>query len=248
MKKIKLILFIICLITEINAQKLSEISTQRDSKQLIERYNKLRDFRSLPHIKHDSLLDVVSNEVLLNGNKYRKSFNSFIEDSIRWLFYNKGIIAYKYEINEVVNSDTSSIFDKELLADKSENIHVGFSRLNDKNLLIKYTSYFEYGYAEISCSSEKVDINAFPASATNLKIDSIKYHLKAAISGKYKYYYSNKIPNNSELPQYSNLFDIRVDSLTVRDYSNFKSIITSKYSDKYIVIIDEKNKIVAILK
>jgi len=94
------------------AQQPISLSIQKNetvnSRRLIEHYNKLRSLKSLPQIKHDSILDSVTNEVLSNDIKYRKSFNSFNEDAIRNLLFNKGIIDYKYDIMEISDNDTIS--------------------------------------------------------------------------------------------------------------------------------------------
>jgi len=226
-----------------------------NSKRLIERYNKLRSLKSLPQIKHDSILDDVTNEVFANDIKYRESFNSFNEDSIRFLLYNKGIIDYKYELIEMADIDTISSFKKNFMSDASKNIRCGYARKDGKNLLVKTKNYLEYGYSVSSVHSETVDFFNEKNLSTSLKIftDSVEYHVKAVVPGKYKFYYSDKIPSNSEISKDQVFFDIKTGEATNhpsgnRNFSDFNLVIKSKYSDKFIVIINEKNELIAVIK
>ena len=223
-----------------------------NSKRLIEYYNKIRKVKSLPEITHDSLLDIVSNEVILNDKKYRKSTNSFNEDSIRLLFYNKGVIDYKYELFEVADSDTVSAFVKFFMSDVSNNIRCGYSKKDGKNLLIKTQRYLEYGYAEISVSYEVDELNP-KSTPFKAPVDSIKYHVKAFIPGKYRFYYSDRIPLSSNKSKKEDFTDITEGEATnppdeAEDYSDFNLVIKSKHPYKFIVIENEKKELTAIIK
>jgi hypothetical protein len=221
-----------------------------NSKRLIERYNKLRSLKSLPQIKHDSILDIVTNEVFANDIKYRKSFNSFNEDSIRFLLYNKGIIDYKYALIETADNDTISSFEKFFMSDASNNILCGYARKDGKNLILKTKNYLEYGYAVAYISSETGN---YMQETFKIFTDSVEYHVKAVVPGKYKFYYSEKIPLKSELSKDQVFFDIRTGEATNhpsgnRNFSDFNLVIKSKYPDKFIVITNRKNGIVAVIK
>lgn len=226
-----------------------------NSKRIIEHYNKLRSLKSLSPIKHDSILDDVTNEVFTHDMKYRKSFNSFNEDSIRFLLYDKGIIDYKYELIEMADNDTISSLKKNFLSDASNNIRCGYARKDGKNLLVKTKKYLEYGYSVSHVYSEKVDFYDEKYLSTYLKAltDSVEYHVKAVVPGKYKFYYSDKIPTNSELSKDQVFFDIKTGEATNppsgnRNFSEFNLVIKSTYPDKYIVIKNEKNELIAVIK
>lgn len=243
------------------AQDSLDLSIQKNnienSKRLIEHYNKLRSLKSLPPIKHDSILDDVTNEVLTPDIKYRKSFNSFNEDSIRFLLYNKGILDYKYELIEVADNDTISSFKKFFMSDASNNIRCGYARKDGKNLYIKTRKYLEYGYAVSHISSEPgyyID-KYHPNQSSTIKIftDSIEFHVKAVVPGKYKFYYSDKIPLNSERSKHQVFFDIKTGEVTDPPFGNrslldFNLVIKSKYPDKYIIIENEYDELIAVIK
>lgn len=228
-----------------------------NGKRIIEHFNKLRGLKSLPHIKYDSILDIVTNEVFSHDIKYRKSFNSFNEDSVRLLLYNKGIIDYKYELIETSDNDTISSFEKFFMSDASNNIRCGYARKDGKNLLVKTKSYLEYGYSRSSTHiDESVDQLHENSQSTPIKIftDSVEYRVKAVVPGKYKFYYSDKIPSNSEISKDQVFFDIKtVVSIDPTDdwaikFSDFNLVIKSKYPDKFIVIKNEKNELIAVIK
>ncbi|GEM_PF-2303550 len=242
------------------AQQPISLSIQKNetdnSRRLIEYYNKLRSLKSLPQIKHDSLLDIVTNEVLSHDIKYRKSFNSFNEDSIRLLLYNKGIIDYKYELIEIANNDTISAYTKFFINDKSNNIRSGYATNDGRNLLIKTKNYIKYGYAEVVCCSEKIDALHEKSQSSYAKVitDSITYHFKGLYPCRYWFYYSDRIPLSSEISKKQVLFEVRTEKTTKPSHlehinsSDFDLVITSKFPKKFIVIENEKNELVAIIK
>ena len=228
-------------------------TTNSYSEQLINRFNKLRNLKSLPPLKHDSILDLVTNEILRHPAKYQKSFNSFYEDSIRFLLYNSGVIDYKYELLEVADKDTVSVFKKFFMGDGSKHIQVGCYKKEGKSLLIKTKSYLEYGYAVISGFSVSVD-GFDPNHTTKIKpANSAKYYVNALISGKYRFYYSDKIPLSSERLKNHDFTDIIPIKTSYYDndsinYSGFNLLINSKQPYKFVVIVKEKKELVAIIK
>jgi len=241
------------------AQNSLDLSIQKNnidiSKRLIENYNRLRSLKSLHQIKHDSILDDVTNEVFANDIKYRESFNSFNEDSIRYLLYNKGIIDYKYELIEIADNDTISSFKKNFMSDTSNNIRCGYARKDGKNLILKTKNYLKYGYSISSAHSETGDYmhDKYHPTSINIFTDSVDYHVKAVVRGKYKFYYSDKIPANSEISKDQVFFKIKTGEATHhpsgnRNYSEFNLVIKSKYPDKFIVIENEKNELIAVIK
>ena len=259
MKQILILLFLSLLPYLIFAQKPISPSIQKNntenSKRLIEHYNQLRSLKSLPQIKHDSILDIVTNEIFSNDIKYRKSINSFNEDSIRFLLYDKGIIDYKYELIEITDNDTISSFEKNFMSDASNNIRCGYARKDGKNLLVKTKKYLEYGYSISYVHSETGDWLNENFQSTTLKVftDSVKYRVKAVVSGKYKFYYSDEIPSSSETSKKQVLFEIRTETTTKPssayiNYSDFDLVITSKSPDKFIVIKNENDELIAVIK
>lgn len=259
MKHLFILIFLCVFPYFLFAQNPLDLSIQKNnidnSKRLIEHYNKLRSLKSLPQIKHDSILDDVTNEVFSNELKYRKSFNSFNEDSIRFLLRNKGIIDYKYELIEMDDNDTISSFKKYFMLDASNNIRCGYTRKDGKNLLVKTKKYLEYGYSVSYTSSETGNYMHEKNQSTSIKIftDSIYYYVKAVIPGKYKFYYSDMIPLNSEISKDQIFFDIEIGEETNPPFGNrnlldFNLVIKSKHLDKFIVIINEKNELIAFIK
>jgi hypothetical protein len=226
-----------------------------ESKKLISKYNNLREKELLPKIEHDSILDMISNEVLINTKKYKNAYNSIIEDSLRYLLYNNGVLDYKYEIFELSKNDSLSSFDSFLLNDRSDNIRCGFAARTDKKLLIKTKSYLMFGYTELSVSSEKKDwLHSPTQNATfNIIVDSVKYHVKERVKGEYCYYYSDRIPSSSSenFNCISQISETKVNpnnSEIAIKFSDFNLVITSKFPKKFIVIKDKKNEIIGILK
>lgn len=228
-------------------------SQQKDnhnqSKQLIERYNKFRSNRSLPN--GDSIIDNVTNEILLD-KRYRNSFNEFDEDSIRYLFYNKGVMDYKFETKEIHDNDTSTVFNAFLLGDSSSNIRIGYARNGSKHLIVKTKSYLKYDHAEIFIPDQHKEIGRRHIQADTLwiKTDSVKFYVKQLVPGKYYFHYSTHIPSSSELIKNQILYqpeEVIVNNNGMKNI-NFDLIFTSKHSDMYLIVTNDKNEKIAILK
>lgn len=229
-----------------------KISDQSRSKQLIKRYNKLRSSRSLPKIKRDSIIDDVTNEILLD-KKYRKSNNEFNEDSIRSLFYNRGVIDYKYEIKEILDKDTNTVFNSFLLTDRSPNIRMGYSKQGNKNLLIKTKSYLKYDFGGVYCPRIDLPYSKNVMKSATVKADSVVSYVKWMIPGKYYYQYSNHIPLSSESIGSDTKYEVKKSVKKNPFTKGFDDIyhnlvLTSIHPDMYLIVTNEKNEIVAILK
>ncbi len=246
-----ILLYVLCILPLILFSQRND--TYNRSKQLIDRYNKIRIIKSLPIIQHDTILDDVTTEILLN-KKYRKSDNTFNEDSIRYLFYNSGVMDYKYEILEILDKDTSAVFNSFLLADSSSNLRMSYSR-NKNNLLLKTKSYLKYDFGEVYVPRITVpaDDNIMKSVKVEVKTDSIVYYVKPVISGKYYYYYSNHIPLSLESVDFNKIYEVKRNgkknpfSKELEDtYFNLR--LTSIHPEMYLIVINEKNEIIAILK
>lgn len=242
----------------LSSQNLLESSQNKDnrnrSKQLIERYNKLRSSSSLPEIKRDSVIDDVTNEIFLDI-KYRKSNNEFNEDSIRSLFYNRGVMDYKYEIKEIMDKDTNTVFNSFLLADNSPNIRMGYSKQGNKNLLIKTKSYLKYDFGEVYVPQvvQERSKNALQKEKLEIKIDSVVYYVKWMIPGKYYYHYSNHIPLSSESVGIDAMYEIKKSvkkNPFIKGFDDIHTnmVLTSIHHDMYLIVTNDKNEIIAILK
>lgn len=234
---------------------LRQKNNRNRSVQLIERYNKLRSSRSLPIIKRDSLMDDVTNEILIN-KKYRKSASEFNEDSIRSLFYDKGVMDYKFETKEILDKDTCEMFNTFLLADRSVNIRIGYSKYGSKHLLIKTKSYLKYDFGVFACSSSIKKDERHPnqnQEVQKTEIDTAIFYVKEIIFGKYFYHYSNHIPLSSEPVVSDKKYEVK-ESLIKNQFTKETTIayhslvLTSCRPDMYLIVTNDKDEIIAILK
>jgi len=258
MKEIKYLISILIFISIIlSAQALKASTLQKRnqdiSKQLIERYNKLRSKRSLPCIMRDSVIDDVTNEILFD-KRYRKSANEYNEDSIRFLFYNKGMMDYKFETKEILDKDTSAGFNAFLLADSSPNIRIGYARYGNKNLLIKTKSYLKYDHGVfIRPLSIRGAVGNSQGMVTKQKSDSAIFFVRTIIPGKYYYHYLNHIPSSSEpiknkIQYKAKELEIAQPSKIGTSYRHSDLVLISVHTDMYLIVTNETNEIVAILK
>lgn len=223
------------------------------SKQLIDRYNKVRRSKSLPIIQHDTILDNVAYEILHNIRKYKKSTTEFNEDSIRFTFYNSGVVDYIFEIKVIPENDgAGNKFKAFFLADRSRNIKMGYSKYGAKNLLIKTNSYVKFEHAECFMPALHIDWlhNKSKTMQVSAKNDSIKYYLKIVTPGKYYYHYSNQISSNNDSINDIKRYKARVVTTNNKGMQNnfFDLVITSKNPELYLIITNEKKEKVAILK
>jgi hypothetical protein len=248
-------LLILLLIPYINraqepaTQKIKEES-QNLSDQLINRYNKIRESRSLPLIRHDSLLDRIAEEIQSHSNEYKNPLlGSFSEEAIRKLFYEQGVIDYKYEIIEAKDKDTISVFKSFLIKDRSNNIRCGYSRIKEINVIIKTHCFLEFAMVTGFVHPRNIK----HPSCNQPLADSIFYILKEVIPGKYRFYFSDQIPANP-LPEKSvaltELSKIEnIDSkLFGKNHPDFDLVLRSKQPNRFAIIVNEKKEIIAFLK
>jgi hypothetical protein len=121
----------------------------KQSKNLIDRYNSLRTSKGLPSIKHDTVLDNICKALLTDETKtFRKSADVYDEASVRLFLCENGILDYQYEIKEISDNDTTSIFKDFLLTDKWNHIRTGYYRTENKHILLKTKSYLNHGISE----------------------------------------------------------------------------------------------------
>lgn len=255
MKKINIIsILLICVLC---IQSIKLFSQHKDmhsrSKQLTNYFNELRRIKYFPEIEHDSIIDNVTNKILLNDRKYRNSTNAFNEDSVRYLLFNEGIIDYKIEIKESLDKDTSSAFNAFFLADTSPNTRIGYSRNNGKHLLIKTHRYLKFDHGEGFVPH--VSIQRDPKTITqevklDVKVDSLRYYVCMLNLGKYKYHYSAHIPSEKESFKNDNKYEPLRVTANNKGCQNiyFDLIFTSKQPGMYLIVTNEKNEKVAIFK
>ena len=92
-----------------NSTQTNLSANHKQSKNLIDRFNKFRALENLQSIEHDTILDNVS-KILLTDKTFKKSKGIYNEDSVRLLLYRSGIIDYQYEIQEISDKDTATVF------------------------------------------------------------------------------------------------------------------------------------------
>ena len=247
--KIKYILIVIsifnincCRITpqETNATKHSQ------SKMLVERYNLLRTEKKLPIIIQDTILDNIC-KVLITNNQYKNRNNIFIEDSIRQLLYRSNIIDYQYEIKETSVSDTTNTYNSFLLSDKSNNIRLGYAKNKNKHILLKTKKYLRFERWKISASSGNVD--GFSQMTTvNLKTDSITGYFKTSTPDKYYYQFYNRIPLSTDKLDSIKRFEVQPQKNEDIDQDSYDLIIKFTDPDVFLIILNNNNERIAILK
>jgi len=248
MKKIKLIiLFLIPIILGAQIVKASTLQkgNQDISKHLIERYNKLRSKRSLSYIQHDTILDNIVLEIQSN-RKYRKSMNLFNENYIRLLLYKKGIADYQYEIMETLDKDTASAYKSFLLNDPFSNLRVGFCKKKNRNILLKTKSFLKFNHWEVSVHSPVIDGLHNKSKTINIGEDSAKCFMKTLKQGKYTYYTTNSIPLKSD----RTAIPTKKPSMVKLTNKSYDLVFTLRGNEcnKYLIIVNEKNEKVTIMK
>jgi len=256
MKKIKYFICILFFIPIIlSAQTLIETPQQKDnlnhSKQLIERYNKLRIKRVLSNIQHDTILDNITMEIQSN-RKYRKSMNLFNEDSIRLLLHKKGITDYQYEIKEVLDKDTASSYKSFLLNDLFVNLRVGICKKNNRTILFKTKSFLKFDHWEEYVHSPKIDGLHYKSKTirVDIKTDSIKCYMKTLIQGKYTFYTSDLIPSKSDrisiMTKKPSI--IKQNNKSLKKPYDLVFTLKDKECNKYLIVVNENYEKIAILK
>ena len=252
MKKYINILFLILIPCILNSQNLLESSQKMDnrnrSKQLIERFNKLRTAKNLKSFQHDTLLDNISN-ILINEERFKVN-NTYKEDSVRLLLYKKGIIDYQYEITEFLDKDTASTYKSFLLNDLDDNLKVGFTKKNNTNILFKTKSYLKFSYGTVFCQPFDIDRRHSKSIKVDIKTDSINRYFKMMKPDKYYYQFSNRIPLNSEKLDNTQKNEIQIKKTTNENERNevYDFSIKSTNSNMFLIISNKKNERVVVVK
>ncbi len=175
----------------------------KQSKLLIDRFNALRKVENLQRIEHDTVLDDIGKILLTDKPKiYRKSTNVYNVDSVRLLLYNKGIIDYQYEIKEISDRDTASVFKDFIIADKWNHIRAGYYRTENRHILLKTKSYLKCVYVVGSSHCDPIS----PTIGSNLSsmqesrcyTDSLIYYFKILVPDTFYYQFHAKIPLSNE--------------------------------------------------
>jgi len=162
---------------------------------------------------------------------------------------------YKFETKEILDKDTSVEFNAFILADSSSNIRMGYSNYGNKHLLIKTKSYLKYEFGEVyvpqvSIERKKKD---FPKAEGKIKIDSVVFYVKCIIPGKYYYHYLNHIPSSLEPVGSGHKYEVKESNKRNpfnKELNNTYPcmILSSEQPDMYLIVTNEKNEIIAILK
>ena len=232
------------------------VAQQRDnhsrSNQIIERYNRLRIKRSIPAIQQDTLLDNIARKIQSN-KKFRKSLNVYTEETIREMLSENGIIDYQYNILEFPDKDMTSACTTFLLNDLSGNLRVGTSKNNNRNILFKTKSFLKFNHGEGFVHSQTIDVlhNKSSTMKIDVKTDSLNRYMKTLKKGTYSYYTTDRIPLKSDKPVISTKKPAVVKSNgNLYSKTSYDLVFTLREDEcnKYLVIVNEKNERVAILK
>ena len=222
------------------------------SRQIIEHYNRLRIKKSIPGIQHEILLDEIAMKIQLN-KEFIKSLNVYNEKSIRELLYKYGIIDYQYEIMKFSDKDMTSACTKFLLNDGFSNLRVGYSKKNNSNILIKTKSFLKFDHLDMSTHTPVIDElhNNSTSTTDSYIIDSVRLYMKTLKKGTYSYYTSDRIPLKSDSQVISTKNPTVVkqkEKLFAHSLFDLVFTLSNDESNKYLVILNEKNERVAILK
>ncbi len=218
----------------------------KQSKNLIDRYNKLRTLDNLPSTEHDTILDNVS-KLLLTNKTYKNSAGTYYEDSVRLLLYNNGIIDYQYEIQEISDKDTSAVFKKFLLADKSKFIRMGYYKYADRHILLKTKSYLKHDHTTALTWSDPISpLN--PKSEVKFYIDSIVCHFKFLIPDQYYYQFYKLIPLSSEKGGECKKKVQMSPGVSKFGEYDFTTIAVGEEAYMFMIILNENNERVAVVK
>jgi len=220
------------------------------SRQIIEHYNRLRIKKSIPGIQHEILLDEIAMKIQLN-KEFIKSLNVYNEKSIRELLYKYGIIDYQYEIMKFSDKDMTSACTKFLLNDGFSNLRVGYSKKNNSNILIKTKSFLKFDHWEMSSHSPVIDGLHNTSATVDVITDSAMLYMKTLKKGTYSYYTSDRIPLKSDSQVISTKNPTVVkqkEKLFAHSLFDLVFTLSNDESNKYLIIVNEKNERVAILK
>ena len=195
--------FIIILLLTICSSLLSQNNNSdlsanyKQSKNLIDRFNKLRTLENLQNIEYDSVLVNVG-KILLTDKTFKNSTGVYDEDSVRLLFYTSGIIDYQYEIQEMSNKDTATVLKDFLLADKHNYIRAGYYKYGNKHILLKTKSYLKFDHGVGTCHSEtNIDFFQNPISIP-VYTDSIFGYFKILEPNEYYCQFYYRIPLSTD--------------------------------------------------
>lgn len=247
-----LLLLLPCLFNLQPLQSAKQRGIQSRSQQIIERYNRLRIKRSIPVVYHEPLLDDIAMKILSN-KKFRKSLNGYNEEAIREILYKYGIIDYQYEIMEFPDKDMTSACTIFLLNDGFSNLRVGYSKIDNTNILIKTKNILKFDHWAMTSHSPVIDaLHKTSTSATvDVITDSVKLYMKTLKKGTYSYYTTDRIPLKSDKPVISTknpTLVLQKEKLFAHSSYDLVFTLTNDESNKYLIIVNEKNERVAILK
>lgn len=227
----------------------------KQSELLIDRFNALRQVENLQHIEHDTVLDDIGKVLLTDKTKiYRKSTNVYNEDSVRLLFYNKGIIDYQYEIKEMSDRDTASVFKDFVLEDKWNHIRAGYYRTENRHILLKTKSYLKcvsvVGSSHCDPISPTIGSNLSSIQESRCYTDSLIYYFKILVPDTFYYQFHAKLPLSNEKVeevQKKRVQMVSGKSSICGEYDFFiKS--TGQQTNMFLSVLNKENQSVVVVK
>jgi len=162
----------------------------------IDSVNTLHPTDNLESIEQDTVLDKIS-KILLTNKSYKNSAGVYNEDSIRSLLYRSGIIDYQYEIQEISDKDTVSVFKTSTLAGKSKHIRMGSYKSANKHILFKTKNYLKFDHGRGYARPFRADLlNPDVKTTATVYTDSIFRYFKILEPGEYYYQFYDRIPSS----------------------------------------------------
>lgn len=218
------------------------------SQLLVDRINATRQENGIPLLYHDTILDNICRFLVTNKSYIQKN-GTFREDSVRQLFYEKGIIDYQFSINVVPDKDTSELFNSYLLSNDFCTSRIGYLTYANKHIIVKTNNYLTFVNWFAVVRSDVID--GF-SNETTAKVytDSVACTLRTTKSGRYYCQFCDHIPMTGENLAKLKRFEMQTVVSNVADSTQdfFNYVIGTKDVDKYFVITDDKMKRLAVLK
>lgn len=221
------------------------ISDNSQSNVLFDNCNKQRLKNNLNVVYHDTILDNICKVLLLQNMKKNNTYNV---DSIHLLFYKNGIIDYQFEIIEFTDNKMLESFRNFILSDNFPFLQVGYARNSNQHIILKTKKYLKFHHGEGSTHSTEIDpLKTKSNQQFTFKNDIVKYYLQRMIIVDYYYSFSKKIPSKKN----DDILDIRNYGKIVNNIrDNYDIVFTAKDKEtqKFLIVQNSFNEIVAILK
>ena len=207
------------------------------------------NLESIESIEQDTVLNNIS-KILLTNKTYKNSAGVYNEDSIRSLLYRSGIIDYQYEIQEVSDKDTASVFKAFSAGTSNHHTRMGYYKSVGRHILFKTKSYLKFDHGRGYTHPHKVDLlNPHAKTTVAIYTDSIFHYFKILEPDEYYYQFYDRIP--SSIDNMDNIEKKKVQTNRgVSMFGEYDFVIKSagQETDMYLIISNKNNERVVVIK